>query len=81
MSFVILLEIAKIGRSENLTHLPRGIFANISRREKIPIYGTVEFTRLRQDSNLKCICKLFKADMNTDIPLETATIFFKRTFI
>ena len=43
--------------------------------------NTVEYTRLRQNSNLKCICKLFKADMNTDIPLETATISFKRTFI
>ena len=27
--------------------------------------NTVEYTRLRQDSNLKCICKLFKADTNT----------------
>ena len=39
--------------------------------------NTVEYT----DSNLKCICKLFKADMNTDKPLETSTISFKRTFI
>ena len=34
-----VLEIAKIGLSENLEHLPSGIFANISRREKFPIYG------------------------------------------
>ena len=34
-----VLEIAKIGLSENLTHLPRVIFAKISRREKILIYG------------------------------------------
>ena len=35
-----VLEIAKIGLSENLTHLPSGIFAKISQREKFPIYGT-----------------------------------------
>ena len=34
-----VLEIAKIGLSENLTHIPSGIFAKISRREKFPIYG------------------------------------------
>ena len=34
-----VLEIAKIGLSENLTHLPSVIFAKISRREKFPIYG------------------------------------------
>ena len=28
-------EIAKIGLGENLTHLPRGIFAKISRGEKL----------------------------------------------
>ena len=32
-----VIEIAKIGLSENLTHLPKGIFAKISRREKFPI--------------------------------------------
>ena len=32
-----VLEIAKIGHSEHLTHLPSGIFAKISRHEKIPI--------------------------------------------
>ena len=39
MSLLRGLEIAKIGLSENLTYLPSGIFANISRREKFPIYG------------------------------------------
>ena len=34
-----VLEIAKIGLSENLTHLPSGIFAKISQREQFPIYG------------------------------------------
>ena len=38
-SLLRVLEIAKIGLSENLTHLPSGIFAKISRREKFPIYG------------------------------------------
>ena len=33
------LEIAKIGLSENLSHIPNVIFAKISRREKFPIYG------------------------------------------
>ena len=32
-------EIAKIGLSENLTHLPSIIFAKICRRQKFPIYG------------------------------------------
>ena len=39
MSLLRGLEIAKIGLSENLTYLLSGIFANISRREKFPIYG------------------------------------------
>ena len=34
-----VLEIAKIGISENLTHLHSVVFAKISRREKFPIYG------------------------------------------
>ena len=34
-----VLEIAKIGLSENLTHPPSGIFAKFSRREKFPIYS------------------------------------------
>ena len=34
-----VLEIAKIGLSGNLTHLPSCIFAKISRHEKFPIYG------------------------------------------
>ena len=34
-----VLEIAKIGLNENLTHLPSVIFAKISRREKFQIYG------------------------------------------
>ena len=38
-SLLRVLEIAKIGLSENLTHLPSVIFAKISRREKFPIYG------------------------------------------
>ena len=33
-----VLEIAKIGLSENLTHFLSGIFAKISRPEKFPIY-------------------------------------------
>ena len=37
-----VLEIAKIGLSENLTHLQSGIFAKISRREKFPTYGTTK---------------------------------------
>ena len=32
-----VLEIVKIGLSDNLTHLPSGIFAKIARREKFPI--------------------------------------------
>ena len=39
MSSLIVLEIAKIGLSENLTLLPSFIFAKISRREKFPMYG------------------------------------------
>ena len=39
MSSLRVLEIAKIGLSENLTHLTSVIFAKISRREKFPIYG------------------------------------------
>ena len=35
-----VLEIAKIGLSENLTHLQSVIFAKFSRREKFPIYGS-----------------------------------------
>ena len=34
-----VLEIAKIGPRENLTHRPSDTFAKISRREKFPIYG------------------------------------------
>ena len=34
-----VLEIAKIGLSENITHLLSFIFAKITRREKFPIYG------------------------------------------
>ena len=36
-----VLEIAKIGLSENLTHLPNVIFAKISQREKFPTYGNI----------------------------------------
>ena len=40
-SSLIVIEIAKIGLGENLTHLPSIIFAQkISRREKFRIYGT-----------------------------------------
>ena len=39
MSSLRVLEIAKIGLSENLTHLPSVVFAKISRRETFPIYG------------------------------------------
>ena len=38
-SSLSVFEIAKIGLSENLTRLPSVIFAKISRREKLPIYG------------------------------------------
>ena len=41
-----VLKIAKIWLGENLTHLPSGIFANISRREKFPIYGILYVTRV-----------------------------------
>ena len=34
-----VLEMAKIGLSENLTHLPSAISAKFSQREKFPIYG------------------------------------------
>ena len=34
-----VLEMAKLGLSENLTHLQSIIFAKISQREKFPIYG------------------------------------------
>ena len=34
-----VIDIAKIGLSENLTHLPSGILAKIARREKFPMYG------------------------------------------
>ena len=44
MSSLIVLEIAKIGLSENLTLLPSFIFAKISRREKFPIYGICSAT-------------------------------------
>ena len=37
-----VIEIAKIGLSENLTHPPSGIFANISLRDKFPIYGNMK---------------------------------------
>ena len=36
-----VLEIAKIGLCENLTHLPSGIFAKISKRKKFLIYGNI----------------------------------------
>ena len=39
MSSLRVLEIAKIGLSENLTHLGILIFTKMSRREKFPIYG------------------------------------------
>ena len=42
-SSLIVLEIAKIGLSENLTHLPMVIFAKISRHEKFPIYGISQY--------------------------------------
>ena len=35
-----VLEVVKIGLSENLTHLPSGIYAKISLREKFPISRT-----------------------------------------
>ena len=40
-----VLEIAKIELSENLTHLPSVILAKISRREKFPIYGTIDLNK------------------------------------
>ena len=48
-----ILEIAKIGLSENLAHLPSVIFAKIFRGEKFPIYGilqvTIDFQNLMQN--------------------------------
>ena len=38
-SLLRLVEIAKIGLSENFTHLPIVVFTRISRREKFRIYG------------------------------------------
>ena len=38
-SLLRVLEIANTELGENLTHLPRVIFAKIFRREKFPIYG------------------------------------------
>ena len=38
MSSLRVLEISKIGLSENLTHLPNVILAKISQREKFSIY-------------------------------------------
>ena len=53
-----VLEIAKIGLSENLTHLPSVIFAKISRREKFPIYGMMSkqtlFGAIRSLAGGKC---------------------------
>ena len=43
-----VLEIAKIGLSENLAHLPSVIFAKISRREKFPIYGSYTLSMNRR---------------------------------
>ena len=37
-SLLKVLEIAKIGLSENLTHLPSGIFDKITQHKKFPIY-------------------------------------------
>ena len=42
-----VLEIAKMGFSENLSHIPSVIFAKNSRREKILIYGTFHIDYLR----------------------------------
>ena len=39
MSSLRVLEIAKIGLSENLTHLGILIFTKMSQRQKFPIYG------------------------------------------
>ena len=44
-----VVEIAKIGLSENLTHLQRVIFAKISRREKFPIYGSTVYNSILQN--------------------------------
>ena len=44
MSSLRFLDIAKVGLRENLTHLPSGIFAKISQREKFPMYGMTEIS-------------------------------------
>ena len=49
-SLLRVIEIAKIGLSENLTHLPCVVFAKISRHEKFPIYGTKYYVGLDQIS-------------------------------
>ena len=60
----IVLEIAKIGLSENLTHIPSVIFAKISRREKFQIYGMhSHFT----DSGLRIRSGVFKTDLSPRI--------------
>ena len=43
-----VLEIAKIGLSENLTHFLSVIFAKISRRENFPIYGIAMMVRFHE---------------------------------
>ena len=40
-----VLEIAKIGLSENLTRLPSGIFAKISPTRKIPVIRYLKFEK------------------------------------
>ena len=62
------LEIAKIGLSENLTHIPRVIFVKISRLEKFPIYGNINY--VHNDSTcqhymLYCCTLPFQRDRET----------------
>ena len=59
-----VFEIAKIGLSESLTHLPSVIFAKISRREKFPIYDNERgrrffFSQNRFQRDSSCIPEYF----------------------
>ena len=67
-----VLEIAKIGHSENSTHLPIVIFAKISRREKFPIYGNKTETCVDECKNycwLPCMVKEFDQHSGTVDPV------------
>ena len=70
------LEIAKIGLSENLTHLPSAIFAKISRLEKIPdirytVFNFVYAIKNKQSRDHSTyIFKFFKFWIHSNIVLN-----------